>query len=190
MLFFSIDCWNFGDRSGRDETALFKELIWKDVVLWGLMVYDTIKAIDYLETRTDIDTGKLGMMGISMGSTMSWWVLALDVRVYACVDICCLTDFESLIETGGLNRHGIYYYVPGLLEHFDTAGINALIASRPHLAIEGEYDPLTPAKDLDRIDFSKKIYADYGVTIYWLMKRYPVEHRLTSHIVYEAIRFF
>lgn len=188
---FSIDCWNFGDRSGRDETALFKELIWKGMVLWGLMVYDSIKAIDYLETRADIDTRKLGIMGISMGSTMSWWVSALDVRVYACVDICCLTDFKALIETGGLNRHGIYYYVPGLLEHFDTADINALIAPRPHLALEGEYDLLTPAKGLNRIDLVlKKIYADYGVPNHWVMKRYPVGHRLTSHMVYETISFF
>ncbi len=188
---FSIDCWNFGDRSGRDETALFKELIWKGMVLWGLMVYDTIKAIDYLETRPDIDTGKLGMMGISMGSTMSWWVSALDTRVCACVDICCLTDFESLIETGKLNGHGIYYYVPGLLEHFDTAAINALIAPRPHLALEGEYDTLTPAKGLDRIDsILKKVYADYGAQNHWIMKRYPVGHRLTSQMVHETIEFF
>ncbi|MGB9642227.1 MAG: alpha/beta hydrolase, partial [Candidatus Ratteibacteria bacterium] len=47
----TIDCWNFGDRSGRDESALFKELLWKGRVLWGLMVFDAIKAIDYLLTR-------------------------------------------------------------------------------------------------------------------------------------------
>jgi len=188
---FSIDCWNFGDRSGRDETALFKELIWKGFVLWGLMVYDTIKAIDYLETRVDIDTKKLGMMGVSMGSTMSWWVSALDVRVCACVDICCLTDCESLIETGRLNGHGIYYYVPGLLEHFNTADINALIAPRPHLALEGEYDTLTPAKGLDKIDLIlKKIYADCGAPDNWIMKRYHVGHRLTSNMAYETIQFF
>lgn len=187
----TIDCWNFGDRSGRDETALFKELIWKGRVLWGLMVYDTIKAIDYLTTRNDIDTNSLGMMGISMGSTMSWWVSALDTRVKACVDICCLTDFESLIETGRLNGHGIYYYVPSLLEYFDTASINALIAPKPHLSLAGEYDPLTPSKGLDKIDrILKKVYAQYQVSENWELKRYPVGHRLTAEMVFETLNFF
>lgn len=186
----SIDCWNFGDRSGRDELSLFKELIWKGMVLWGLMVYDTIKAIDYLETRNDVDIKKLGMMGISMGSTMSWWVSALDTRVCACVDICCLTDFESLIETGRLNGHGIYYFVPGLLEHFDTASINALIAPRAHLSLAGRYDPLTPLKGLLKIDgVLKKVYADLNASDRWQLKMYPVGHRLTSHMVYETIKF-
>jgi len=187
----TIDCWNFGDRSGRDETALFKELIWKGRVLWGLMVYDTIKAIDYLTTRNDIDTNSLGMMGISMGSTMSWWVSALDTRVKACVDICCLTDFESLIETGRLNGHGIYYYVPSLLEYFDTTSINALIAPRPHLSLAGEYDPLTPSKGLDKIDrILKKVYAQYQVSENWELKRYPVGHRLTAEMMFETLNFF
>ena len=187
----TIDCWNFGDRSGRDESALFKELIWKGRILWGLMVYDTIKAIDYLTTRNDIDTNTLGMMGISMGSTMSWWVSALDTRVKACVDICCLTDFEALIETGRLNGHGIYYYVPSLLEYFDTSSINALIAPRPHLSLAGEYDPLTPSKGLDKIDrILKKVYAQYQVSENWELKRYPVGHRLTAEMVFETLNFF
>ncbi|HOK80945.1 MAG TPA: dienelactone hydrolase family protein [bacterium] len=187
----TIDCWNFGDRSGRDESALFKELIWKGRILWGLMVYDTIKAIDYLTTRNDIDTNTLGMMGISMGSTMSWWVSALDTRVKACVDICCLTDFEALIETGRLNGHGIYYYVPSLLEYFDTSSINALIAPRPHLSLAGEYDLLTPAKGLDKIDRNlRKVYAQWHADENWELKRYPVGHRLTAEMVFETLNFF
>ncbi len=187
----SIDCWNFGDRSGRDELALFKELIWKGMVLWGLMVYDTIKAIDYLETRKDIDISKLGMMGISMGSTMTWWVSALDTRVFACVDICCLTDFESLMETGRLNGHGIYYYVPSLLEHFDTSSINSLIAPRPHLSLAGRYDPLTPLKGLKKIDANlTKVYKELDADENWLLKIYPAGHRLTGQMVFETLKFF
>ena len=80
-----------------------------------------------------------------MGSTMAWWLAALDERVKVCVDLCCLTDFAALIETRGLDGHGIYYYVPRLLKHFTTAEINALIAPRPHLALAGNYDRLTPS---------------------------------------------
>jgi len=186
----AIDAWNFGDRSGRDETVLFKELIWKGQVLWGLMVYDSIKAIDYLATRQDVDTRRIGTIGTSMGSTMAWWLAALDTRVKVCVDICCLTDFESLIETRGLNGHGIYYYVPSLLEHFDTASINALIAPRAHLSLAGNYDILTPPAGLDKIDARlKQRYEQFGATENWVLKRYQVGHRQTPEMQYEAIEF-
>jgi len=52
----------------------------------------------------------------------------------------------------GLKRHGIYYYVPSLLRHFTTAQINTLIAPRPHIAVAGSLDAITPPAGLDRID--------------------------------------
>src|SRR5664279_4666474 len=109
-----------------------------------MMVFDSLRALDYLAGRDDVDPARLATLGMSMGSTMSWWVAALDERVRACVDLCCLTDYQALIETQGLDEHGIYYYVPRLLQHFSAAAINALIAPRPHLSLAGMFDRLTP----------------------------------------------
>ncbi|NLA57827.1 MAG: alpha/beta hydrolase, partial [Firmicutes bacterium] len=177
----AIDAWNFGERWGRTESELFKELLWRGQVLWGLMVYDSLKAIDYLQTRPDVDGSRIATLGISMGSTMAWWVSALDTRIKVCVDICCLTDFEALIETRGLDGHGIYYYVPSLLKHFSTASINALIAPRPHLSLAGNCDPLTPPKGLDRIDAAlKEVYREMGAPEAWRLVRYNIGHFETA----------
>ena len=78
-------------------------MLWKGQVLWGMMVYDSIRAIDYLVSRPEVDQKRLGTVGMSMGSTMAWWVAALDVRIKACVDICCLTDFHALIVNRNLD---------------------------------------------------------------------------------------
>src|SRR5262249_16914853 len=129
-----VDTWNFGERRGRSESELFKEMLWQGQVLWGMMVYDNLRPLDYLVSRSEVDPDRIGTLGLSMGSTMAWWTAALDTRVKVCVDLCCLTDFEALIETRGLDGHGLYYYVPGLLKHFSTARINALIAPRAHLS--------------------------------------------------------
>ena len=115
------------------------------------MVYDTLKATDYLVTRPEVDPERIGSLGLSMGSTMAWWHAALDERVRVCVDICCLTDFEALIQARGLDGHGIYYYVPSLLKHFSAADINALICPRAHSSLAGNWDKLTPPEGLDRI---------------------------------------
>ena len=177
-----IDSWNFGERRGRSESELFKELLWKGQVLWGLMIYDSLRAVDYVTSRPEVDASRLGTLGISMGSTTAWWLAALDERIRVCVDICCLTDFQSLIETRGLDGHGLYYYVPGLLKHFSTSNINALIAPRPHLALAGNFDRLTPPQGLDRVDTAMRAaYAEMGVAERWQLLRYDTGHFETAH---------
>ncbi len=184
------DAWGFGKRRGRTETELFKEMLWKGQVLWGNMVYDNLRAIDYLSSRSDVDSDRIGTMGISMGSTMSWWLAALETRIKVCIDLCGLCDFHTLIESQGLDGHGIYYFVPNLLNHFTTSDINSLIAPRPHLSLAGNYDRLTPAKGLDIIDEQlKKVYQEQNVSEAWQLKRYNIGHFETEDMRYEIISF-
>jgi dienelactone hydrolase len=186
----SIDAWAFGDRRGRTESAIFKWMLWHGRVMWGMMVFDSLRAIDYLATRDDVDMARLATLGLSMGSTMAWWVAALDVRVRVCVDLCCLTDYQALIESQGLDEHDIYYYVPRLVQHFSTAEINALIAPRPHLSLAGNFDRLTPPAGLDRIDAHlRRVYAEQGASSAWQLLRYEVGHIETAAMRAEALSF-
>lgn len=175
-----FDTWAFGERAVRKESEIFKDMLWKGQVMWGMMVFDSLRAIDYLVSRPDVDATRLGTLGISMGSTMAWWVAALDERVKACVDICCLTDFDALVADRGLDRHGVYYFVPSLRKEFTTAQINALIAPRAHLALAGLKDSLTPVEGLDRIERElNQVYAAAGKPENWKLLRYDVGHQET-----------
>jgi hypothetical protein len=185
-----IDTWNFGERRGRTESELFKELLWRGHVLWGLMVYDTLRATDYALSRPDVRADRVATLGLSMGSTMAWWHAALDERVRVCVDLCCLTDFQALIETHHLDGHNLYYYVPGLLKHFSTADINAVICPRAHLSLAGLYDRLTPPAGLDRVDAAlQRVYADAGVPERWQLQRYPCGHLETWDMRRRVLQF-
>lgn len=112
---------------------------------------------------------------------MAWWSAALEPGIKVCVDLCCLTDFQALIDTRRLDEHSIYYYVPRLLKHFSTSEINSLIVPRPHLSLAGIYDPLTPADGLDRIDRElRRVYQEEGASQAWLLKRYAIGHFETA----------
>ncbi len=186
-----IDCWGFGERFVKKESELFKEMLWNGKVMWGMMVYDSLRAIDYLSSRPDVDSTRIGTVGMSMGSTMSWWVAALDTRIKVCVDLCCLTDFHTLVETRGLDGHGIYYYVPRLLKSFTTAEINSLITPRPHLSLAGNLDSLTPAKGLDIIDEElKKVYEKERASDSWKLLRYDVGHIENAEMRTQVLSFF
>lgn len=185
-----FDTWAFGERRGKAELEIFKEMLWSGRVMWGMMVYDSLRGLDYLASRGDVDPDRIATMGISMGSTMAWWVAALDTRIHVCIDLCCLTDFQALLETRGLDLHGIYYYVPGLLKHFTASQINALIAPRRHLGIAGNHDRLTPPSGLDRIDADlKRSYEREGAPDAWTLSRYDCGHMETAAMRQEIIQY-
>ena len=176
----AIDHWVFGERSHTTEADMFKAMLWQGQVLWGMMVYDSLRAVDFLVSRDDVDARRLATLGISMGSTMAWWLAALDERIKVTVDICCLTDFHTLLAKKGLSLHGVYYFVPGLLKHFTTSQINALIAPRPHLALAGLKDNLTPVEGLDIVERELvRVYASAGHPERWKLLRYDVGHMET-----------
>jgi acetyl esterase/lipase len=186
----AIDHWVFGERSHTTELDMFKAMLWRGQVLWGMMVYDSLRAMDWLVARPEVDSARVATLGMSMGSTMAWWLAALDERVKVTVDICCLTDFDTLVAKKGLGGHGVYYYVPGLLKHFTTAQINTLIAPRAHLGLAGLQDQLTPVEGLDIIDRElTRIYAAEGHPERWKLLRYDVAHVETPEGRREIIAF-
>lgn len=185
-----IDHWCFGDRSGRTESSVFKEMLWKGEYLWGRMVYDSLRALDYLCSRPEVDASRIATLGMSMGSTMAWWLSALDERIRVCVDLCCLTDYDALIRANGLDEHGIYYYIPDLLRHFSAAEINSLIAPRPHLGTVGIYDPLTPRDGVDRIEQEvKAVYEQLNAAEHFCICRYPLAHEESAQMREDVLRF-
>ena len=120
-----------GDRTAPQQESLHKFNLWFGRTLWGMFVRDDQVALDYLCSRPEVDTTRIGATGMSMGSTRAWWLAAVDERVAATVGVACLTRYQNLIAHGQLRQHGVYYFVNGLLKHFDTEGVIALIAPRP-----------------------------------------------------------
>jgi dienelactone hydrolase len=164
----SIDMWAFNERSGKSEGELVKEMLWNGRSLWGMMLYDHHRLIDYLCTREDVDASRIGTIGMSMGGLMAWWLAALDERVGVVVDLCGQVDAETLIAKRGLEHHGFYYYVPGLLKHFTTLEIQKLIAPRPRLSLVGRNDRLCPIEGVQLLDQGlREAYAAVGRPDHW-----------------------
>jgi dienelactone hydrolase len=168
LVTLAIDSWCFGERKreangNTGEEDAFKLMLWNGRILYGMMMFDEFRAFDYLANRPEVDAEHLGAMGMSMGATKAWWLAALEPRVRLCIDICCLTDYQALIAHHGLKEHGIYYYVPSLLKHFQTATINELSVPRAHLSVNGRLDPLTPPEGVERVrDYLLPLYRRYG----------------------------
>lgn len=135
-----------------DEGTLFRIHLWQGRTLWGMMQRDQQCLIDYLQTRDEVDPDRIGVTGMSMGGTGSWWLAAVDDRVAAVVGVAGFTRYEQLIAHNKPRLHGVYYYVPGILKHFDTEAIYSLVAPRPMLMLSGDQDGGLPIDGIEILE--------------------------------------
>jgi len=133
-----------------------KCLAWKNIL-------DMRRAIDYLCSRDDVDSGNIGCYGHSLGSTFGWLVGPWEPRLKCVVGNCCLPTYEA-IESNEI-LHSFSNYVPGLYEFGDTPEIASLIAPRAlHLNFGGrdEGSPIPfVRKGLERIE---RVYESLGAS--------------------------
>jgi len=54
-------------------------------LIMGKLVFDTMRAIDWLLTRPDIDPARVGVAGVSNGGAQATWLAALEPRLKAAV---------------------------------------------------------------------------------------------------------
>lgn len=197
----AIDAPCFGERHGMGpdaergsagEMSASKLELWLGRSLWGMMLRDDLIALDYLCSRPEIDTGRIGATGISMGATRTWWLMALDERIRSGVAVACLTRYQDLIASGGLKYHGIYYYVPGLIRHFDTEAVVACVAPRSLLCLNGDQDLGSPPSGIRTIEaIVKSAWALAGRPEEFRSVIYPgVGHTYTPEMWAEMLAWF
>lgn len=139
----------FGARQQPGESARAKAALWKGETLWGQMLAEQIAGVDFLAAHPAIRPDGIGALGFSMGSTLAFWLAALDARVRACAAQCSLADLETLIGKGAHDGHGIYMTVPGVLPVARTGQIAGLIAPRALHVSVGLQDWSTPKAAFD-----------------------------------------
>ncbi len=110
-------------------------------------VWDGIRGIDYLVTRPDVDSTRIGITGCSGGGTLSTYIAALDSRVQAAAPSCYITTWEHLLDTVG-PQDGEQSLANFLSEGLDIPDYIEAFAPKPFLILStsGDVFPVAGAK--------------------------------------------
>ena len=81
-------------------------------------ICDAMRAIDYIETREELDSEKIGATGTSGGGTMTSLIMAYDKRIKAATPSCFLTTRREYYPSGGV-QDAEQIWVGGTKENFD-----------------------------------------------------------------------
>lgn len=126
-------------------------------------VWDMIRAIDYLQSRSDIIPDKIGAAGCSGGGTQTSYIMALDERIVAAAPSCYTCGlFGQLGQT--LSPQDAEQNIFGQLAHgIDHADFSIMRAPRPTLLCTATRDAFNIADAWDSYRLANRIYSRLGL---------------------------
>lgn len=109
------------------EGLLVKHIFIAGTTWPGILFYDDKKCVDYLHTRKEVDTKRIGCCGLSLGGFRSAHLAALDSRIKCSVVAGWMPTYESLLFNK-LRDHTYMIYIPGLTRFMDLSDVMCLTA--------------------------------------------------------------
>lgn len=148
-----IDTIQMGEIEGLHH-GTYREGMWwwnsRGYTPAGVEAWNSVRAIDYLQSRPEVDPDRIGMTGRSGGGAYSWWTAAIDERVKAVAPIAGITDLHNHVVDGAVEGHCDCMFMVNTHE-WDYAQVAALIAPRPLLIGNTDRDPIFPLDGVVRV---------------------------------------
>jgi cephalosporin-C deacetylase-like acetyl esterase len=128
----------------------------------AMELFNARRSLDYLATREQIDSGRIGATGISGGGVATFFLALADERVAAAAEVSgvCSTVGHTVGQLAVLHCDCMYH-VNSLGRTFSEIG--ALVAPRPFLFCNATEDALYPMPYFEQlVDKISGIYSLYG----------------------------
>lgn len=137
-------------------------------------IWDGIRGIDYLVSRKEVDSDRIGVHGLSGGGTQAAYISALDDRVAASAPAGYITSYRRLLESVGVQdgEQNFYHGLSNQIDHADFIEARApkptliMATTRDFFSIQGARETFAELQGVYRIfgkpDNIKIVEDDYG----------------------------
>ncbi len=127
------------------------------------MIWDGIRAVDYLLTRKEVDPNRIGITGRSGGGTQSTYIAAFDERIYAAAPECYITSLRRLYESVGPQDAEQNFY-RGIASGIDHADLLEVRAPKPALILATTRDFFSIQGAREAVAEARQCYRAFGQT--------------------------
>ena len=156
----------------------------------GVEAWNCIRALDYLETRPEVDKTRFGATGRSGGGAYSWWIAALDDRIKAAAPVAGITDLHNHVVDGTVEGHCDCMFTVNTWR-WDYAQVAALAAPRPLLIVNTDADSIFPLDGVQRLHAKvRRIYELHGAADKLGLVIGPGPHKDTQDLQVPVLHWF
>ncbi len=134
-----------------------RNLNWAGTTWAGINFGDDAACIDYLQSRDDIDSERVGCTGLSGGGWRTNMLSALDNRIKASVSVGWMTTGREHAQFNVNGAVGTFNLLPGVWRRIDIPDLAIMAAPRAALVVCGTYDQLFPIESKEK---AAQIIAD------------------------------
>ncbi|MHC4404260.1 MAG: alpha/beta hydrolase family protein [Planctomycetota bacterium] len=124
-------------------------------------IWDGMRAIDYLQSRPEVDPDRIGCTGNSGGGTQTSYLMALDDRIRAAAPSCYLCGFPALLRTIGPQdaEQNVFGQLAFGMDHADYVMMRA---PRPVLICAATKDFFDIGGTWETFRYAKRLYTRLG----------------------------
>lgn len=119
--------------------------------LSGIQVYENMRAVDYLQSRPEVDPDRLGVTGASGGGNQSMYAGAYDERFRCVVPTCSVGNYQAYLSAACC----MCEVVPGILQRHEEGHVLGLAANRGLMVTSATQDAFQFSVDQARISISR-----------------------------------
>ena len=148
-----LDTLQLGEIQGLHHGTHRESLWWwnsRGYTPAGVEAWNSMRALDYLETRKEVDAKRFGATGRSGGGAYSWWIAALDDRIKAAAPVAGITDLQNHVVNGVVEGHCDCMFIVNTYR-WDYALVAGLVAPRPLLIANTDSDGIFPLDGVVRV---------------------------------------
>ena len=177
----------FNQRSSQSEQLVGRTIFSAGSTWAGLMFWDDIRSVDYLVTRPEVDSNRIGCVGLSVGGLRSCHLAALDDRIKAAVVVGWMASFPAQLQRHIRNTIGHTKVVPGLYRYMDYPDVATLAMPTPLLVINGKKDGLfEPNGVQNAFEKINRCYKKAGIPDRAKTSMYNAPHEFNAEMQREA----
>jgi dienelactone hydrolase len=176
--------------AGQYESTIAKSLFCAGLTWPGVVLSEDRAALEYLVSRPDIDSDRIGCGGLSGGGLRTNYLAGTDSRIRCSVTAGFMTTWADFALHSAY-AHTWMVYIPGLPQIMDYPDILAMRAPLPALVLATRNDPLFSLEDVRKAeDELRAIYRKTGAGDRFRMSYYDGPHQFDVAMQDEAFDWF
>ncbi len=162
----TIDTIQLGEIEGYHHGTYSGKMPWwmsKGYTPAGVEAWNSMRGIDYLVSRPEIDPARIGMTGRSGGGSYSWWTSVIDDRINVSVPVAGITSLRDHVIHGCVEGHCDCMFAVNTAR-WDFGDVAALVAPRKLLISNTDNDSIFPLNGVvHTYNKARRIYGLLGV---------------------------